>query len=383
MNLKKSSPKQDFVRIGWFAIHKAVLINGALLDTASLPNWKEFGHTNWIDTEIYCALLKPVIEITELNIEVPLADGDLIGNEVWQKLRKLKQEYSDKPCNAFVRTSIQGLCSEFADWKDKPLAIRNSTINLYDPLKAADLGWSLIELGSKVKKYFPDSLFWGLALLGWVYTLYCHIEVCPLCFRWTVPGSKYCFMHSQSNSIGSHIGAGKAFIQYRKGFTTLKLANKQRLIIKKPCSIVDASYSDAILAEYLFFNNPSEMEISDIAYALTTCPRVLEKLGGNNILSMSSLQLLEFIRTEINPIEFFPTELALNILYYEKILELESVKPGRPKGELTYKTQTNIKEYSEMSKKGMRKASIAEALGISKSTLSNWISRYPSIEIEK
>ena len=370
------------MRNGWFAIHKAVLINGALLDTASLLNGKEFVHTNWIDTESYCALLKPVIEITEINIDVPSADGDLIGQEIWQKLRNLKKEYSDKPCNAFVRTSIQGFCSEFSDWKDKPLSIRNSSLNLYDPLKAANIGWSLIELASKTKKYFPNSLFWGLALLGWVYQLYCHIDSCPLCFRWTVPGSKYCFMHSQSNAIGLHVGPTKAFIQYRKGVATLKLANKQRLIIKKPDSIFDVSYSDAILAEYLFFNNPTEMDISDIAYALTTCPRVLEKLGGNDILSMGSTQLFEYTRTEINPIEFFPIELALNILFYEKILELESVKAGRPKGKLSHKTQDKIQEYIEMSKKGMRKASIAEALKISKSTLSNWIRRYPSIEIE-
>lgn len=77
-------------------------------------------------------------------------------------------------------------------------------------------------------------------------------------------------------------------MRYRIGAKVLALAQQRGIQIQHDRSIVDNRYWQTLLAEYLFFNLPSENDEVDLRQALHKSPRVLSLLGGIRVLSMSN-----------------------------------------------------------------------------------------------
>lgn len=361
------------MKTGWFALHKSILNAGAEVDTAS---YNLFDRRSWIDTEMYCSLMSPVLQITSVKIDIPTDDGDKVAQKIWREIQKIKRS-TNKPCNAFYRTSVKEFRSAYHDWLKEAPNKNLLPINSSDPLATARTGWGMIVDTARSNKN-PELLFWGLGLIGWVDIVLSTTTLCPLCFRWSFVGSRYCFLHTQSKY--SDRTPSSAHIQYRKGKSLMRLADRQKVSIKFPLTIHGMKYGELLLADFLFFNTPSPDDILEFHQALQACPRTLELLGGEKIFKMDDSNLYDHIRQKLNPLEFSQAGLCYSIVMTENELKIQNSEAGRPKGTRSDRTNSRIKNIIELASNGVKKSKISTQLGISKSTLSNMINRYQEVQ---
>jgi hypothetical protein len=374
VNYVANKAKQNFVRAGWFALHRSVCELGVEIDVGSMP---ELNGTALIYSVAYCELMKPLLKITGIKLENSSEDGDLVAQSIWKCLLAIKKQ-SIIGCDAFLRYSINGLCAAYFDWNEKPAHLKNMPISNQDPLKAAKIGWSLI-VGYSQNSKNSNELFWGLALLGWVNTIYSNTRKCPYCFRWSYPGSKLCIKHSQSKSL--NLSKGTAYIQYRRGRNTFKHAATSKIHIKHEFSLADPLQWRGILASYLFFNMPDQQDADDLQNVLDMCPLVFRALKGKRFLNLSIKERFEYLRRYLNPLEFLPIALAEQVFLAERILSIELRLAGRPTGTKSVETKKLVQDCIGMANQGMRKAEISRKLKVSKSTISNWIIRYTEVRL--
>lgn len=393
MNSSSRSIKRDFVRHGWFALHEAVLAAGAEIDTGiffdeavldpafhELPEEEkkpvlermEIFRSRFLDTEGYSALLQPIIKITGVVIQSPSDDAIKVGADIWTKCLLLKKQLS-LGSNAFNKTSMNGFAGAYSEWKVKQKN-KYPPISIANPLPAARIGWEMIQNCANHDR-IDESLFWGLGILGWVTTIYSTLSVCKYCFRWSVAGSPFCYMHTQS--LGASTGC--KYVRYRKAKIIKELADKRNLQIRPSPSLFDGMYRSMVLAELLFFNVPNENDILWLRYSLEQSPRVLNLLGGASVLSLPDHELFNNVRQKINPMEYIPAALTVNIPMAENLLtldeELSKPKANRRSERVSQLIEKAILMFNDRAKP----TDVAAKLGVSRSTVSNWINRYPAV----
>ncbi len=370
------SKKRDFVRVGWFSLHESVLLAGAEIDSGPFFGEPEISLMRWLDSDSYSALLGPIVKVTDVFIQSPSDNADQVSNEIWACIRRLKKQ-QPIPSNAFSRISLQGFVAAYKRWTDDQPDIRDKEIFISSPLDAATVGWELVQHAAQHNDRL-ESLFWGLGILGWVTTIYSELRICRYCFRWSVPGSPFCFAHTQSMPAAE--SGGKGYVRYRIGAKVFALAQQRGIQIQHDRSIVDDRYRQTLLAEYLFFNLPSDSDGVDLRQALHKSPRVLGLLGGIRVLSMSNKRLFRLVREQLNPMEMFPSALILNVSLAENIFSLEEEKkPGRPSGKRTKRQLMMIDKATSMFKDGARPSEVAAKLKVTRTAVSNWIRRYEEV----
>lgn len=369
------SKKRDFVRVGWFSLHESILLAGAEIDTGALRD-KGVASIRWLDSDSYKTLLKLIVMVTDVIIQSPSDNADQVANKIWGEIRRLKKQ-QPVPSNAFGRTSLQGFVAAYKRWIDDRPDLRPQEIFLSAPLDAATVGWKLVEHSARHNGR-TESLFWGLGILGWVATIYSGMRICRYCFRWRIPGSPFCFAHTQSMSTPE--SGGKAYDRYRVGAKVLSLSKQRGVKIRLDRSILDETYWRTLLAEYLFFNLPTETDGADLRQVLQMSPRVLSLLGGIRALSMSNKRLSRLVREKLNPMEMLPSALILNVMLAENIFALEEErKPGRPSGERTKRMLKMTDMAKSMFKDGASLSEVAAKLKVARTVVSNWIRRYDDV----
>lgn len=371
--MNSNSYIKNFVKVGWFSLHNSVLAAGAEIDSASYSLYEQ---TTWIDFDSYTEVLTPVIKITSVIIQSPTDDGDLVAKKIWGEIRKIKTS-SSKHFDAFNRMTANELRVTYNDWHNKEPQLSLAQIDYKDPITAAKEGWKLIIKASQTNSN-AIFLFWGLALIGWVDTILSNTRICQLCFRWSLHGSQFCFQHTQSKN--SEQGPSKAYSSYRKGKLLLKNANKNKVTIRSKILLSGLPYVDLILADFLFFNSYSIEECIELQQVLALSPNVLNFIGGEQVLSLDKDSLHEVVRKKLNPPEYQHSSLCYSIVMAEKEFTLPTRNVGRPKGGKSNTTTLKIEKVLALAEAGYSKTEIAKQLNISKSTLSNWISRYSEVK---
>lgn len=348
-------------------MHESVLLSGAEIDF-----WI---HARWLDWDVYAELVNPVIKATGADIQAN-SDAKRIGEIIWSQIRELKTRTLPES-NAFVRCSINGFHAAYSNWRLKHQSRRLKTISPALPLESASVGWELIRQAAR-KDGVVEYLFWGLGILGWVSTIYSDMKVCRYCFRWSVPGSPFCFLHSQSKSIAGDVG--HAYSRNRAGGRVFKAARHMNMEVRQAFSAIDDVYQRTVLAEFLFFNTLSEEEGVELRRALLDAPHVLTALGGKRILSLVNNKLFDLVRNRINPMELFPISLIYNVMLAERLMNIEAQrKAGRPKGKRNESSNVMLEKAIELFKLGNRPVDVALILGVSRSAVSNWIGRYDEV----
>lgn len=357
-------------------MHESVLMAGAEIDTGCAWDDLDIRSKRWLDRDSYVALLEPIINVIGIAIQAPSEDAEKTKMKIWRLIEECEKELH-VTSNPFVETSLIGFVCAYADWiKNHPdrVALKISQL---DPLGAVTVGWYLVQRAA-LNNGSIEAFSWGLGILGWVATIYSKMRTCRYCFRWSVPNSPFCFKHTQSLSDKGN--GGKAYMGYRAGLKTLELANKRGIKVRYKPSLVDNMYWRGVLGEYLFFNIPSEDNSIELRQVLGEAPRVLNLLGGKQVLLLADKHLFQKVREQINPMELHTATLITNIPLAEKLLSLEEDrKPGRPAGKRIQRLAKMIEKAKLMFSRGLRPSEVAVKLRVSKSTVSNWISRYDDV----
>ena len=367
MNSFKSQAYKNHVRIGWFALHRSVCVTAAN---------SEYG--SYTDMEIYEEFLRPILDIAEVPAQAHRQDDARLGDRIWKYIQLVIRQPALNKNNAgvFERTSIKELPITYYEWARGALNKDLTHISLRDPLAALPIGWSLINDNLQFKDRYT-ALFWGLALIGWVSVIHSQVRVCKLCFRWTFYGSDHCFLHSQSKLL--NLSQTQAHSRYRVAKQNRKFVKKEKFLTGYPHPVLVPSHRHSLIAECIFFDSYSESQMSEVYETLNICPLALSYLGGSAIFAMESRKLISHIRRFINPLEYFFVGLLVSIVYTEAELSLEKRTAGRPKGQ-SHTTSQLVDKAIELVILGSTKTEIATKLNIGKSTLSNWIKRYPRLE---
>jgi hypothetical protein len=371
------SKKRDFVRFGWFSLHESVLMAGGEIDIGSFIGEVDLDLSKrWLNSDAYQALLAPIIAITNVTIGSPSDDGNQIGKLVWTRIREFNNLQYPRS-EAFSRTSLQGFSAAYGYWRAIHPGRKIPAISLRAPLDAATAGWKLVQRGARKKKDI-EYLFWGLGILGWVVAIYSDIRICRYCFRWSVPGSPFCFLHTQSNCESGR--NGRAYVRYRAGAKLLALAQKRGIQIRFDNPMISQSQRQLLLAQHLFFRLPQNEYANEMKEYLRFSPRVLNSIGGERALFMSDERLLKLVRERLNPMEWFPQALFCQVIFEENILLLEEErKPGRPKVGRNDNLSKTIEKANIMFVNGARVSDVAFALKKKINTVSNWIQRFEDV----
>lgn len=330
----------------------------------------------WLDTEIYGALLKPIVVMTNTAICTPSDHATQVGKLIWARVRDFKNTHAPHS-EAFNRTSMQGFAAAYGDWRSQHPRRKIPTISFLAPLEAADVGWELVQRSTRNVKSM-EYLFWGLGILGWVATIYSDMRICRYCFRWSVPGSPFCFLHTQSTFVSD---GKKAYVRYRAGARVLALSKKRAVQIRRDDPVIDSSYWRTILAEYLFFQSPQIEYENEMRELLLSSPRVMNLIGGRRTLHLPDGHLLKRVRERLNPMEWMPQALLFDVLLAENVLLLdeERRKPGRPRGERSEGLLRMTERAKLMLESGARLTDVAIALKQSTTTISNWTRRFEDV----
>lgn len=215
-----------------------------------------------------------------------------------------------------------------------------------------------------------------LAWIGLAVRAIVAMTPCRFCYRWAVPGEKFCLQHSQTlTAPGSR---SEKAARYRLG---KKVASRYHYPLRSPPKYVQYSIEKLprLLAR-LLWKSPAPNEegvVQRIRKVLNSHPQ-LSTYAGENLSALPGARLYKRLNEIFDPLEFNPVSWAWKLKRALQWIEIErKLSPGsRGKGRRTKYRITMARAFARM---GNTKSEIAQLLGISPSTISNWISRglYP------
>lgn len=198
------------------------------------------------------------------------------------------------------------------------------------------------------------------------------MERCELCYRWAIPGYRYCHQHSQSNSAPGSPSERSA--RYRRG---KRVAVEFKYPPRAPpaCALRPAHRLPRLVARLLWTTTlPDEERSADaVRRALLRYPAVLEVVGPEAV-KMRTNRLLERLAERLDPYEINPAAWVWIIERAARWNRIEARLYAAPR-QMQFHTRLRIIDATTMAEDGMTRAEIAEQLGIRRSTISNWLQR--------
>ncbi len=195
---------------------------------------------------------------------------------------------------------------------------------------------------------------------------------CELCFRWAIPGDRFCHQHSQSNAAPGSPRERSA--RYRRGrYIGAEFKHPPR---EPPaCATRPALRLPRLIARLLWATPlPDEERTAEaVRRALRRHSAVLE-IVGKETLRATTAQLFKLLSASLDPYEVNPSAWVWIIGRAARWNRLESALYGRPR-RMQFDTLMRIYDATRMAESGRTKAEIAEQLGIRPSALSNWLRR--------
>jgi len=365
----------NWVVAAWTALHKAALDVGAGIDYDP-REFPELRSRDVADTRQYVALVEPLTQFLEMELEIPTIRAEPVRILVWRKLRTLGRKNCPDlwhlltnpaqrvdPAQEYQRMQA----SQQGDWATtKPLP----------PVLAARHGYRLLWQDGHSYLDPVSHLLWGLALIGWSARHWHEVAICELCFRFTYPGARFCDEHSQHGRSG--VARSHAYQRYRLGKKAYALAAQRgQLDFLRGNAIVRDTRRRLALSDVIFEWDYESDAIDDemelLQASLAASPRVLKKIG-TAALDSDFETLTEILREQLDPYRWDPMLWGWAVLQAEMWFALEEeLSPGkRGYGQATLE---RIARAKALAKSGLNSRQIARELGISPSTISKWIAR--------
>lgn len=364
----------NWVLAGWTALHRATLDVGAGIDYDP-REFPELRHRDVADTGQYMALVSPMTQLLDTELETPSMRADPVRILVWRKLRTLAR----KNCPDLWRllTDPAQRVAPAREYQRIQAKLQgNATVRPLSPVLAARHGYRLLWQNKHGHLDPVSRLIWGLALIGWSARHWHEVAICDLCFRFTYPGVSFCDEHTQRARTGTE--RSLAYQRYRLGKKahTLAAQRGQLDFLRGNAIVRDArrrlALSDVIF-EWDYEPDAIDDEMEFLQASLATSPRVLKKIG-TAALDADFETLTEILREQLDPYRWDPMLWGWAVLQAEMWFALEEeLSPGkRGYGQVT---QARIARAEALAKSGLNSRQIAQELSISPSTISKWIAR--------
>ncbi|UCV28159.1 helix-turn-helix domain-containing protein [Ferribacterium limneticum] len=367
--------KTNWVLAGWNALHRATLDVGA---EVSYERWEfpELRNRPIADTGCYQALVQPLVHLLDQTLETPSMRAEPARILVWRKLRVLGRHRHPDLWRLLVE---DGQVSDpVQEYHQMQQTVQSSlaTIVPMSPILAARHGYKLIWQTDHHHLEQLERLLWGLALIGWSAHHWKQVATCELCFRFTRPGSRFCYEHTQSQTQGSERSA--AYRRYRLGRKVHHLAEQRGKLefLRGNLMLREArrrlALSDVIF-EWEYEAHAVADELRTLHDMLSVAPCVLRKLD-TGVLNLDFETLTEILRETLDPYHWDPMHWGLTILQAELWFSLEEESaPGKRGHGLA--AQVKIDQAKGLINQGVGRSQIARELGVSPSAVSKWIAR--------
>lgn len=355
-------------------MHQATLDVGAEIDYDP-REYPELRNRSVADTRQYVALVGPLTELLDTELETPSMRAESVRILVWRKLRTLGR----KNCPDLWRllTDPAQRVDPAREYRRMQTKLQgNATTRPLSPVLAARHGYRLLWQTEHDHLDPVSRLIWGLALIGWSARHWHEVAICELCFRFTYPGTRFCDEHTQRDQTG--VERSLAYRRYRLGKKAHALAEQRGQLdfLRGNAIVRDArrrlALSDVIF-EWDYEPDAIDDEMAFLQASLATSPRVLKKIGIA-ALDADFETLTEILREQLDPYRWDPMLWGWAVLQAEMWFALEEeLSPGKRGYGLA--TQERIARAEALAKSGLNHRQIAHELGISPSTISRWIAR--------
>lgn len=320
----------NWVLAGWTALHRAALDIGAGIDYDP-QEYPQLHNRSVADTGQYVALLGPLTELLDKELEAPSMRAEPVRILVWRKLRTLGR----KNC-----PDLWCLLTDPAQRVDPAREYRHmqasregkATARPLSPILAARRGYRLLWQSEHDQIDPASRLIWGLALIGWSARHWHEVAICELCFRFTYPGARFCDEHTQRGQSGT--GHSLAYRRYRLGKKAHALAkHRGQLDFLRGNTIVRDMRRRLALSDVIFEWGYEPESIHDemvlLQASLAASPRVMKKIG-TTALDADFETLTEILREQLDPYRWDPMLWGWAILQAEMWFALEEeLSPGK------------------------------------------------------
>lgn len=374
-NVKSRSRKHNWVLAGWNALHRATLDVGAEI---SYEPWEipELRNRPIADAGCYMALVQPLTQLLVQDLEAPSMRAEPARILIWRKLRMLgRRSHPDLWRLLAEDCQVSDPVQEYHQMQHASQTSVATTVPM-SPVLAARHGYKLLWQTDRSDLDQVQRLLWGLALIGWSAHHWEQVATCELCFRFTRPGSRFCYEHTQSQTQDSERSA--AYRRYRLGRKVHQLAEQRgKLEFLRGNSMLREARRRLALSDVIFEWEYEADAVADefenLHDMLNLSPRVLGKLEPG-ALDLDFETLTEILREILDPYHWDPMLWGLTILQAEFWFSLEEESaPGKRGRGVT--AQEQIRRAKALAQQGLRKSQIARELGISASTISQWVAR--------
>lgn len=364
----------NWVLAGWTALHRATLDVGAGIDYDP-REYPELRHRDVADTGQYMALVSPMTQLLDTELETPSMRAEPVRILVWRKLRTLARK--SYPNLWRLLTDPAQRVDPAREYQRMQAKMQgNATTKPLSPVLAARHGYRLLWQTEHDHLNPVSRLIWGLALIGWSARHWHEVAICELCFRFTYPGTRFCDEHTQRGQTG--VERSLAYRRYRLGKKAHALAEQRGQLdfLRGNAIVRDArrrlALSDVIF-EWDYEPDAIDDEMAFLQASLATSPRILKKIG-TAALDADFETLTEILREQLDPYRRDPMLWGWAVLQAEMWLALEEeLSPGKRGYGLA--TQERIARAEALAKGGLNSRQVAREMGISPSTISKWIAR--------
>jgi hypothetical protein len=374
--------RHNFVSEGWSALHRAALDRGAEVDYYP-PDYPELKCRSYIDGPLYAALVSPLPELANVDVEALGARSTLISRVIWRWIRRTaNREVPDRWQHLRRIKTRAALLAAFRDETWGRGLLGSPACSASDPYSAVQFGRWLLREGNIAREPPIVPIIWGLAIIGAVWGEHLRCGVCKLCFRRSRPGAAYCDFHSQSRSVD--VSRSEAYLRYRRGVLAKQRECDVADASKKPLDtpLVGHAKERLALPDALFPLTPVDgwnMEHEMLIASLEMTPRVVARASLLGFRNMAYEQLVNQLRVHIDPHEWDSRSWGWRVFQAENWFALEdAVAPGkRGNGK---KTMALVAKAIILANEGRRNSQIASDLGVSPATVSRWATRYPDFK---
>lgn len=217
----------------------------------------------------------------------------------------------------------------------------------------------------------------AVLLLGAVRAaLVTRMQLCWFCFRWALPGNRYCLKHTLSGVDASaahakqrRYAAAAEIAQAFKATPAARALDRRLNITQTTTGLAKVLLGAAIPNE--------ETQLLRIKRKLSASPNLLTALG-KDVVHVAPVALQTELRRRLDPLEWrlggwLPKIKAAEVWY--------SLQPGvRGRGRAT---RERMEQALRLARRGLSKSEVARKLELSPSAISKWLKRHQDDSVVK
>lgn len=345
------------------------------------PDYPELKARSYLDPEIYDEWIGRAAVLAGVDARRYGYRSELTSRAIWRWVKWNAIREAPQHWHFLHRCrSLSAMITEFKDWT-YGMKLDGLSYVASDVDSVVRFGYWLYNEGN-IPGYSPlVPIIWGLAIIGAAWDGHLNSSLCRICFRRARPGEAHCDFHSQS--IAVDFTASEAYQNYRRGLKARKLVLQQPHLVahlfRKPVELYLENAQALSMA--LFPQRPVDApsDLSRLIEVLELSPLVVTAADIQEFRTMSYKDIVDSLRSTIDPYNWGIDLWDVNVHRAERWFEFEMMAaPGvRGKG---YKTRERVNQAIELAKAGSSKSQIAASLEVTRSTISQWIRRYPSFK---